>query len=724
MRRFARLCVRRRRVVVLVWVAMLAICTLLGQSAGSHYTNSLALSGTGSTQATNLLSSVAPRVSGDVEQVVFQSDRAPVTAAGVRTRVERMLDRVAAVPHVTQVSSPYQPAGAAQISADKRVAFALATFDRAAWNVSATDAKRLVAAARSGDGRGLRVAVAGQVAENSETPALNIVLIGVLAAAVVLAVAFGSLLAMLLPLASALVSLGAALGLIELLSNAIAVPQVTTQLVPLLGLGVGVDYALFIVSRHRQGLVRGLSVEESIAEALDTSGRAVIFAGSIVCIAVAGMLALGIDFFNGLAVATIIGVGLTMATALTLLPAMLGFLGPRVLSRRQRARRTTQGSLASAQTGFWVRWAGQIHARPAVLAAVALILVAVLASPFLSLRLGTSDQGNDPPGTTTREAYDMLSAGFGPGYNGPLILVAKPENAGQKAAFASVINAVGATPGLAKVTRPQQITGADAETVAMVDAYQKSSPGSSATAYVVQRLRQYVIPASSGRSGLRVYVGGSTAVGLDFAHVISAKLPLFIGLIVGLSVIVLAVVFRSLLIPVLSAAMNLLSIGVAFGVLAAVFQWGWAGSLIGASRSGPIDAWMPALTLSILFGLSMDYQVFLLTRIHEEWLRTGDERQAARDGLAASGRTIAAAAAVMVFVFAAFALGDLRVLKEFGIALAAGVLLDALLIRSMLVPASLILLGRATWWFPPLLERRLPHIAIEPTIPIAAGEES
>jgi putative drug exporter of the RND superfamily len=536
---------------------------------------------------------------------------------------------------------------------------------------------------------------------------------------VVLLVVFGSLLATALPLASALVSLGSAIGLTGLASHVLTLPEFSTQLVLLIGLGVGVDYALFIVSRHRRNLLEGRDVASSIITAVETSGRAVLFAGIIVCIALLGMFALGISFLSGLAVAASIGVLFTMAAALTLLPALLGFLSPRVLSRRQRTRLVSDGPVAGDGTGsgLWSRWAATVQRRPVVSGIAAAVLVAVLAVPFFSLRLGFSDQGNDPTTTTTRQAYDLLAKGFGPGFNGPLLLTAQLHSPADRAALTRVTAAVRAQPGVVGVTPPALLPASNGTTVAIVQAYPATAPQDAATTDLIHQLRTHVIPPAAAGSHLTVHVGGSTAVFADFTTVIGAKLPLFVAVVVGLSFALLAVVFRSLLIPLAAAAMNLLSAGAAFGVLTAVFQWGWLGSLFGVSRAGPVEAFLPVMLFAILFGLSMDYEVFLLTRIHEEWLGSHDNRQAVHRGLAVTGGTITAAAAIMIVVFGSFILGGQRVITEFGLGLAAAALVDAVVIRSALVPSLMLLLGRANWWFPRWLDRVLPRINVEPAQP-------
>ncbi len=719
MRSLARWCVRRRRLVVLLWVGAVILVTVLSKASGSAYSNSFSLPKTQSTEAIQLLQAVSPKVSGDVEQIVFgTSPGTKVTDPAVKARIDTMLAKVAKVPHVSNIVSPFAPDGATHISADGTVAFATVTFDRPGQDLSNAVAYQLVNTARSADGDGVTVAVGGQLAELTNKISLGGTGIGVLLAGLVLLFVFGSIFAMALPLLSAGASLGIATGLIALLSHVIQMPQFASELTLLIGLGVGVDYALFIVTRHRQGLIAGMDVASSIENAVDTSGRAVLFAGTIVCIALLGMFALGVSFLYGLAVAAALGVALTMFAALTLLPALLGFIGPRVLSRRQKSSLAKNGPriVGSGSTGFWPRWAELIKARPALPAVVAAVVIVGIALPFFSLQLGSSDQGNDALGTTTRQAYDLLSKGFGPGFNGPLELVAAVHGSADRAALQRVVAGVAAESGVARVAPPILIPDKDGGDVALVEVYPTSSPQALATTNLVNRLRQSVVPKAVAASPLVVYVGGTTALFVDFANVLSAKLPLFIGLVVLLSFLLLAVVFRSLVIPLISAMLNIFSIGAAFGILVAVFQWGWLGGVIGVNKPGPVESFLPVMLFAIVFGLSMDYQVFLVTRIHEEWLKTNDNRLAVRNGLATTGKTITAAALIMILVFGSFILGGERVIKEFGLGLAGGVLVDAVVIRMAIVPSLLTLLGKANWWFPSWLDRLVPNIGLEPDV--------
>jgi RND superfamily putative drug exporter len=714
MRALATWCARHRRVVVGGWLVALVGLTLLSHSVGSSYKDSFSLSGTQSFDALNLLQKVAPKAAGDREQIVFAVDQGKVTDRAVRSQINTTLEKVGALPTVASVASPFAPAGAAQIAESGRVAFANVTLGKQAIGVTKKQADAFVKTAESGAGNGVQVDVQGQVAKAASQGSVNSVGFGAAAALVVLLLVFGSLLAATLPLITAGIALGSAVAVISLLSHLMSVASFSSELALLIGLGVGVDYALFIVVRHRQGLQRGKTMEQSIVDAVDTSGRAVLFAGITVCIALLGMFALGVSFLYGVAVAASAAVLFTVFAALTLLPALLGFFGTKVLGRKAR-RRLAAGELTSSDSsGGWARWANALRNRPALIAGAAALLILVFAVPFFSMRLGSADAGSDPTNSTTRRAYDLLAAGFGPGYNGPLQLVAQVDGKAQEQAFANVVDAVAKTDGVVRVGPTTVISGSGGQPgVAIADAYPKGSPQDASTTALLHQLRSDVVPAASRGSGVDVLIGGQTAIFDDFSTVLSNKLPLFIGVVVLISFLLLMAVFRSLLIPVIAAGMNLLAAAASFGVITAVFQWGWGASLLGIDKTGPIEAFVPVMMFAIVFGLSMDYQVFLVSRIFEEWHRRGDNREAVTHGLAATGKTITAAAAIMILVFGSFILGGERILMLFGLGLSVAVLLDALIVRSVLVPGLMLLSGNANWWLPRSLDRVLPRLNVE-----------
>jgi putative drug exporter of the RND superfamily len=713
MRALAKWSVRHRRLVVTAWLVGLIGLSVISQSVGSSYKDSFSLPGTQSFEALSLLQKAAPKAAGDREQIVVAVKQGKVTDPAVRSQVEAMLTKVAALGDVASVASPYTTAGAAQISNSGQIAFANVTLTKQAAKITTGEAKKLVDTAKAGAGHGVQFEVEGQVAKDANQASISATGIGAAAALVVLLLVFGSLLAATLPLLTAGIALGSSVAVIALLSHLLNIASFSSELSLLIGLGVGVDYALFIVTRFRQGLQRGKPIEQAIVDAIDTSGRAVMFAGITVCIALLGMFALGVSFIYGVAIAASIAVLFTVVAALTLLPALLRFFGTRVLGRKAR-RRLAAGELTlSDESPSWRRWARALRERPVLIATAAAVLMVLLAVPFFSMRLGSADAGSDPAGSTTRKAYDLLAQGFGPGYNGPLQLVAQVDGPAQRAAFAKVTAAVAKTSGVVRVTAPALTPARAGEPrVATADVYPSGSPQDASTTNLLHRLRDTVVPASSS-SDLHLLIGGQAAIFDDFASVLSSKLPLFIGAVVLLSFLLLTAVFRSLLIPAVAALMNLLTAGAAFGLITAVFQWGWAASLLGVDKTGPIEAFVPVLMFAIVFGLSMDYQVFLVSRIYEEWHRRGDNRKAVTHGLAATGRTITAAAAIMVLVFASFILGGDRVIELFGLGLAGAVLLDAVVVRSVLVPGLMLLAGNANWWLPHSLDRLLPHLNVE-----------
>ena len=716
MRKLGKWCFTHRLITVLAWVGTLVALTAIHAAAGSAYSDNFDLSGTQSFDAVHLLQRAAPKASGDTDQIVIAVDNGKVTDPAVRSQVESMLANVAKLPHVSAVSSPYAPTGAAQISPSGQIAFANVQFDVQANKITAAGAKQFVNTARAGAGNGVKVEVGGQVAEAASQNSASGLPFGFLAAGVVLFLVFGSLLAMALPLLTAGLALGTGIAVIGLLSHAIQMASFSSELSLLIGLGVGVDYSLFILTRYRQGLLRGLTGEEAVVESVDTSGRAVLFAGIIVCIALLGLFALGVSFLYGVAIAACIAVAFTVIAALTLLPALLGFFGVRVLRRRDRRALKAHELRTTDESAGWARWAGLLEKRPALFAAAAAGVMILIAVPFFSIRLGSADAGSDPSGSTTRKAYDLLAKGFGPGYNGPLQLVAEISGPGQEAQFTKVVDAVAATPGVVSATRPHFIAG---RTLANV--YPKGSPQAVSTSNLLQKVRDTVVPDATRGTGLHVLVGGQTAIFFDFSKVLSRKLPLFLGIVVLLSFLLLMCVFRSLLIPLTAALMNLLSAAAAFGVVTAVFQDGIGSSLLGIDKTGPIEAFIPVFLFAILFGLSMDYEVFLVTRMYEEWHRRGDNREAVTHGLAATGRTITAAAAIMILVFGAFILGGERIIDLFGVGLASAVFLDALLVRSVLVPSLMLIFGDANWKLPIRLDRLLPHLRVEGATAQAAG---
>ncbi|UXY30101.1 MMPL family transporter [Streptomyces sp. HUAS TT20] len=716
----ARWCVRHRLVAVLLWLLAFGGATAAAAVTGSAYSNDYEVPGTESGRAAQLLREGFPGLGGDTDTVVWHTTSGTVRAADVEQTMTRTLDEIADLPGVSSVTSPYEGRGTRRISHDRHTAYATVTFADPAEDIDKAEALAVVRAARSAEADGLQVELGGSAVGLTESSSGHVAeAVGVVVAAVVLFLAFGSLAASLLPIATALVGVGTAYAVIVLLGHAMTVADFAPMLGMLIGLGVGIDYALFIVTRHRRGLKRGLTVTEAATDAVATTGRAVVFAGATVCIALLGMLILRLSFLNGVAVAASLAVVLTVAASVTLLPALLSWIGPRALSRRERRRLARRGPRPELPTGLAARWSAFVERHPKLLGTLAVAVITALALPTLSLRLGTSDQGNDPEASTTRQAYDLLAEGFGPGVNGPLTLVTRVDGAADRLALDNLDTTLRETAGVASATPARFDTGGGTAYLTVVP---DSAPQSRRTSDLVDRLRTEVLPRAETGTSLDLQVGGVTAGYDDFAAVIVGKLPLFVGVVIGLGCVLLLLAFRSLGIPLKAAAMNIAAVAAAFGIVVAVFQWGWGSEPLGLGRAGPIEPFLPVIMVSVLFGLSMDYQVFLVSRMYEEWLETGDNRRAVRVGLAETSRVINSAAVIMISVFLAFVLSGDRVIAMFGIALASAVALDAFVLRTLLVPALMHLLGGANWWLPRWLDRRMPRISIEPPECRAAHE--
>jgi len=719
--RLARRCIAHRRIVVVTWIALLVGAGIVSSSIGTRYATDFSLPGSESQRALDMLQRDFPAQAGDSDQIVFHARSGKVTDPAVRARVAPLLERISHLPHVTGVTSPFTAAGAKSVSRDGTIAFATVTFDERSNELPKSSINKVIDAGEQLRSDNLQVEFGGQAIQQVQQPSFGPGTgVGLVAAIVVLLLTFGSLAAMGLPIVTALLGLGTGIGVIGLASQVVDMPDVSTELAVMIGLGVGIDYSLFIVTRFREAYRSGLGVSEAVITAMDTAGRAVLFAGATVIIALLGMLALGVSFLYGMAIASALAVLFTMLASLTVVPALLSRFGERVgRESKRRRRRAPVAADPSAPSGAWARWAGMIQRRPWVALIAGLAILLTLAVPALSMRQGSSDAGNDPTSLTTRSAYDLLAEGFGKGFNGPLLVAANVPSGVTKAELQEISSRLASTPGVASVA-PARVSPQGR--TAVFNVYPTTSPESAATTSLVRELRDDRIPPVAQATGSTIYVAGVTAIQIDLTDVMSSKLPLFIGIVVGLSALLLLVVFRSVVIPVKAAAMNLLSIGAALGVATAIFQWGWLGGVFGV-QGGPIDAFIPVLLFAIVFGLSMDYEVFLVSRIHEEWTRRRDASGAVTHGLASTGRVITAAATIMVCVFLSFVLGSLRPVKLFGLSLASAVFLDAFVVRCLLVPAALELLGRATWFLPRGLDRWLPHLAIDaPEAEPAGGE--
>lgn len=709
MNALARWCFHHRWIVLALWLIALIGVRAVDLGTGTAYADKFEPPGTDSTRVQRLLDAASPSAGGDVSRIVFSTKAGSLDDATNRAKVAATLRDVEHLPHVVSVTSPF--AGAGAVSQNGRIGFATLQFDELAQDLPGDAVDAVISQARAHASAGFQVELGGDAISDQEAPSLGGVGFGLIAAAIVLFLAFGSLVAMGLPLVTATISVGTSLGIVDIVSNSLAMPSFTTQLASLIGLGVGIDYAMFIVSRYRSGLLRGDTPEQATVTAVNTSGRAVLFAGITVCIALLGMFAIGLTVFNGVAVGASIAVVVTAAAALTLQPALLSLFGHRVLSRRTR-RKLAAGTATIRSGGLWARWAGSLRRRPALHAVVGLIVIVALALPFLSLRLGFSDAGNESTANTSRRAYDLIAEGFGPGFNAPFVVVADRADPAAVASFRTTLSDLASVPGVARISPATTIGSAD-HAIQVAQLVPSTAPQDQATSDLLDHLRHDVVPRATADRDLHVRIGGVNAVNADFSHVISQRLALFIGLVIALSFLLLAAVFRSLLVPALAAAMNLLSVAAAFGIVTAVFEKGWGRSLIGLESTGPVEPFIPVIVFAILFGLSMDYEVFLVARMHEIWRRTGDHRTAVTDGLAETGRIITAAAAIMICVFAAFILGDNRIIKLFGLGLASAVLVDALIVRTLIMPSVMLLTGRRTWALPRALDRVLPRLNVE-----------
>jgi putative drug exporter of the RND superfamily len=719
----ARWCFRHRRLVLAGWIVALIVVTVASRVAGISYATSFSLPNSGSTQAQAILQHDFPTASGDADQIVLEAKTGRITSAPVRSEVETMLATVEKLPRVVSVASPYGPGGAGQISRDGKIAFATVNFNAQAQNLPDSAVNAVVHAAQAVDGPALRVELTGQAIENAE-PAQSSdgTVLGIILAVIVLGLAFGALFAAITPIVTALVAIGIGYGVTGLLSHTLTIVSFAPVLGILIGLGVGVDYALFIVTRHRDAVRAGTPIEDAAMNAINTSGRAVLFAGLTVAIALLGQFAIGLSFLDGAAVAATVTVAATMLASLTLLPSLLGFIGPRVLSRKQRRRiRESDSQADPTASGRWHRWARSIERRSALRALVALAVVTVVALPVFSLRLGLDDAGTDPTSSLTRQGYDLLARGFGPGFNGPLELVATLHRPADEAAFAQVVDAASRQPGVMAVTSPK-VSPAGNAAVAVL--YPSSAPQAEQTATLLGHLRTQVVPAAEAGRGLHVLIGGTTATQVDFSDGLAGRLPFFIAIVVVLAFILLMLVFRSLVIPAIASVVNLLSVGAALGVMNAVFNWGWGASALGLGGGAPVEVFLPVIMFSVLFGLSTDYEVFLVSRIREEWDRAGDNRAAVTNGQALTGKVITAAAAIMILVFLSFLLNSDIIIQQFGVGLAAAIIIDAFVVRTVLVPALMHLCDRANWWLPQWLGRLLPHLAVDvPDSPPSARRE-
>jgi putative drug exporter of the RND superfamily len=705
-----RFCSRHHYPVIAAWVVLAIALVVLGQASGSKTSENLTLPGTDSTIATELLEDNLPEQAYGNNPLVLKAPRgARLTEPQYSAAVAETVKRLEGLGEVNSAVSPLSPAGRQFLSENQQVGYIPVFLDVGPGDIDEAQAERVLDSAEPARAAGLQTAVGGYVGQQLSKPETEVSdAIGLAAAVIILLFAFGTATAMMLPIVSALIGLACALSIIRLLEHVLDVPGVASTLATMIGLGVGIDYALFIVTRHKLQLGEGMELRESIARATATAGGAVVFAGFTVVIALCSLAFAGIPLVSTLGFTAAVAVVIAVIAAATLLPAMLGALGPRIDSLRVKLGKTHPDE---TEPHGWRRWAERVSAAPWRSALAALLVLVVLALPIFQLELGQNDISAAPKDTTARQAYEGLSEGFGPGFNGPLLIAsefASPAEA--KQVLPGLQKKVGAAADVAAVSEP---TLDRKGTVAVFTVISKSEPWADRTVELVEDLRDTVIPGALQGTAAGAYVGGQTAGYIDLASQIADKLPLMIAIVVALSFFVLLVAFRSLLVPIKAAAMNLLSVAAAYGVVTAVFQLGWGSSLIGLDHAIPIVSFVPLLMFAILFGLSMDYEVFLLTQMREHYEQYGDERRAVVEGLANTGRVITSAAAIMVCVFTSFVLNGDPVVKEFGVGLAVAIAIDSTLVRCLLVPAVMVLLGKRAWWLPRWMERIVPRVSIE-----------
>ena len=704
-----RFCSRHHWLTIGAWVILAAVLVVAGQRSEGQTNDNLTLPGTGSTIATELLEENLPGQAYGANPLTLVAPEGSFAQQRNREAIAATVKRLETLTDVSGTISPLSPEGTTLISRDGKVAYIPVYLNVSPGELSEEEAQGVLDAAQPAEAAGLEASIGSYVGSQLSQPSTeSSEVVGLTAAVIILLIAFGTAAAMSLPILSAIIGLASALSIIRLLESVIQVPSIATTLATMIGLGVGIDYALFIVTRHKRQLAEGVELRESIARAIATAGGAVAFAGGTVVVALCSLAIAGINLVSTLGFTAAIAVVTSVCAALTLLPALLGALGPRIDSLRVRG---VSDASPDERSHGWRRWATRIADHPRRFGLLAIVTLLVLAIPLLDLELGQNDIGAMPESTTVRQSYDAIGEGFGPGVNGPLLVAVEMEAAEEaQAVLPKLAAAIGEVPDVAAVTEPQLDKQG---TVAVFTAISKSAPSDESTVELVESLRATTIPSALRGTGASAYVGGQTAGYIDLAAKITDKLPQMIAIVIALSFLILLLAFRSLLVPVKAAIMNLLSIGASYGVLTAVFQWGWGASLLGLDGAIPIVSYVPLLMFAILFGLSMDYEVFLLTGISERYAVSGDARRAVVEGLGRIGRVIASAATIMFFVFASFVLNGNPVVKEFGIGLAVAIAIDVALVRFILVPAVMVLAGERMWWLPGWLDRVLPHFSVE-----------
>ncbi len=702
--RIARFAQRHSLVALGLWGAALIGIWVAASVAGDHYRDDVSLPGTESQHAADLMSEHGLGRAGDTLQIVFQSP-AGLDDPAIRKKVESALGEVDRLPHISHVTSPYE--SPSTVSQDHTVGYATAVLDVMSEEMPLGVVSRIVDTAQSVEAGGLRVEVGGEAARllaEGETGTAET--IGILAALVILVLMFGTLIAASLPIITALFAVGSTVGLIVLASHVFTISSYTQYLMVLVGLGVGIDYALLIFARYRGELLQGRTPETAATTAINSAGRTVFFAGTTVIVALLGLVTLGLGSVQGSALALALTVLATMIASLTLLPALLALFGRRFARQfAARAARRAAKDPGWSEGAAWRRLAAAVQRRPVPAVVLAVLVLGALSVPALNMRLGFADAGTDPSGTTSRQAYDLLAEGFGPGVNGPLLITVDGGAGGAERPATAATLALATAANVAATTPP---TVSEDGRIATLLAIPGSAPQDEGTADLVTALREDILPELSDRTGADFFVGGATAATQDYADKVAERMPFFIAVVVGVSVLILMAMFRSILIPIKAAVLNLVSIGAALGAMTLVFQEGLFGI-----EPAPIEAYIPILVFAIVFGLSMDYEVFLVSRIHEERERTGSDETAVREGLAHTGAVITTAGLIMILIFGAFMLSPQRLLQQVGLGMSIAIFVDAVIIRCLVVPATMQLMGRWAWWLPAAVARRLPAMNLE-----------
>jgi RND superfamily putative drug exporter len=742
----ARFCVHRRFVVIGVWLVAVIALVVVSHRLGENTSENLSLPGTDSQRASDTLAKSFPDQAHGTSPIVLHAYSGRLTESKYASAIDQAATDVAKAPHVASVVNPLTPQGASALSRSQTTGYMSVTLAVSPGELSVAEAQTIIDAAAPARAAGLEVETGGQLGQKVSKPSTeSSELIGIIAAMLILTFAFGTVVSMLLPILNAILALLSALAIIRILGHVTTVPNVAPTLATMIGLGVGIDYALFIVTRHFRGLGDGLAMEESIARAAATSGGAVFFAGGTVTIALVSLAVAGIPLVTTMGLMAGIAVLVAVLAALTLLPAMLAIVGPHINSLRVRPPHRDLRPETGTRQGLWAQWANEIAEHPLVAGLAALAILLPLMIPLLSLNLGQQDVAALSTSTTARRAYDLLSENFGAGVNGPLLIAVSlespakaPPSSGSQASgtpdsgasssgstkssssqgdpragdprLQTLQHDISSTPGVATIT-PVQIDAAG--TTAYFNAIATTGPAERATEDLVQRLRSSTIPSAEHGTDMHADVGGSTAGYVDLASRISEKLPLQILVVIALSFVLLILAFRTVVIPAQAAVMNLLSIAASYGVLTAIFQYGWLSGVIGLEGPVPVVSYVPLFMFAVLFGLSMDYEVFLVSQIEEHVHSGQDNRESVVSGLVTSARVITAAAGIMVFVFGSFVLNGDPTIKQFGVGLAVAVVLDATVVRCLLVPALMLLMGKTNWWMPHWLDRVVPHTSIE-----------